>query len=238
MALEVFWKMGEAIPEGDSLTPIFDLSFLSNPERTRLEGMRFPKRRTDWLSGRRTAKALLRACDSGLAELPADVITIANRASGAPEVIVNGDVYPGQLTISHSRDRSLAAWVPTDTVRIGADVEFIEPRADVFVEDYFTPSESNFVKLSTVGTHDQRVTLIWSAKEAALKALGIGLGVDTRQIEVAAWQEKMENSWNRFSIKTSLIEKKDWQGFWQLIEDYVITIAVCGINGDVKITPV
>ena len=227
--------MGEAVPFKDDLTSFGDLNFLSTPERKRLEGMRFPKRRSDWLSGRRTAKELLRTCEPNLKALPAEAITIANRPGGAPEVQVDGKVIPGHLTISHSRDHTLAAWTCAQVTGIGADIEFIEPRAEVFVEDYFTTTENKYLQQFTNVKYDQLVTLIWSAKEAALKALGIGLGMDTRQVEVLVSNAVVAYEWESFSINTEMMKKKTWRGFWRRFGEFIITIAVCGVEGEVKL---
>jgi len=68
---------------------------------------------------------------------------------------------------------------------MGCDLEIIEPRADSFVADYFTAEEQKMVAGADATDRDLRVTLLWSAKESALKALGEGLRMDTRCVAVA-----------------------------------------------------
>jgi 4'-phosphopantetheinyl transferase len=72
---------------------------------------------------------------------------------------------------------------------LGCDLELIEPRELNFVHDFFTPGELAAVQALPPGPdRDTLITVIWSAKEAALKALREGLRLDTRQIDCAiAW---------------------------------------------------
>ena len=235
MAADIYWLTGEAFSEGEGLTSLFDADLLSVQERARLEGMRFPKRRADWLSGRRAAKELLRRCEPGLADLSFDQITISNRAGGAPEVRVNGAVYPGRLTISHSHERALAAWTRAPGAALGADIERVEPRAEVFVADFFTAQEQAAVAQAKSGQRDLLVTLIWSAKEAVLKALGIGLGVDTRRVEVMPGEERNGSGWGRFEIRARLAENQPWQAYWRADGQYVITVAAAGAVGQLRL---
>ncbi len=235
MTVEIYWLVGEAFPEGEGLTSVFDDRFLSKQERARLEGMRFPKRRADWLSGRRTAKELLRRCEPGLADLPYDQITIASQPGGAPQVLVNGTVLPGWLTLSHSGEHALAAWTRAEGVSIGADIERIEPRAEVFVADYFTSGERAMVAQADDGQRDGLVTLIWSAKEAVLKALGIGLGVDTYKVEIMVTSPRDSDGWQKFQAASRVDSLQSWQGYWRTAGEYVLTMAVDGPAGEVRL---
>ncbi len=57
-------------------------------------------------------------------------------------------------------------------------------RADAFVADYFTPQEQSLVARAVAAERPALVTLLWSAKESALKALHEGLRLDTRSVTV------------------------------------------------------
>jgi 4'-phosphopantetheinyl transferase len=82
-----------------------------------------------------------------------------------------------------SRRLGLCA-VSSSLIRLGCDLELVEPRAKAFVEDYFTFEERDFVSRSPGRHHDRLITLLWSAKESTLKALREGLRLDTRCVVV------------------------------------------------------
>jgi len=160
-----------------------------------------PKRRREWLLGRWTAKQLLAAYlgEEGSAP-PLDEITIANDPTGAPYAYFDRSPsqsepdrrIPVSLTISHSGEISLCALVAqrggprvsAHLPSVGGDVEQIEPRSPSLVRDFFTAEEQAALIAAPPHLRDALATAIWSAKEAALKALRLGLSVDTRQVTV------------------------------------------------------
>lgn len=170
---------GEDVPAG--------VEWLSPGEQEVLRGLRLPKRRGDWLLGRWTAKRVIREYlgESGVdGAVPAERdISIVAASDGAPEVVLAGREMPVELSIAHSGGRALAVVGPRGAV-FGADLETIEPRSAAFVEDFFTTAERTWVE--AIGERDRAwgACLIWSAKEAVLKALRVGLREDTRAVEI------------------------------------------------------
>jgi 4'-phosphopantetheinyl transferase len=77
----------------------------------------------------------------------------------------------------------MCAIAPADAA-IGCDLEVIEPRSEGFVADYFSEDEQALVARVRSADRPLFVTLLWSVKESALKALHIGLRLDTRSIVV------------------------------------------------------
>ena len=156
------------------------------------------KRRSDWLIGRWTAKHLIQSYierQTGVQPL-LHSLTVMNDPDGAPRVIADcrlqiadydldlqSAICNLQLSISHCDGHAFCALSDTDGMQIGVDIERIEPRAAEFAEDYFTAHELDQLRAAPPESRDTLVTLIWSAKEAALKALRLGLTVDTRKIE-------------------------------------------------------
>jgi 4'-phosphopantetheinyl transferase len=67
---------------------------------------------------------------------------------------------------------------------LGCDLEMVEPRSSAFVGDYFTANEQALVERELVEERPLLITLLWSAKESALKALHQGLRLDTRCMDV------------------------------------------------------
>ena len=159
--------------------------WLGPGERTFCLGLRFPGRRSDWRLGRWTAKqAVARylgvSCDA--ATLAS--IRIQAAASGAPEAFFSE--APAQVSISLShRDGISACAVGPAEMNLGCDLETIEDRSDVFVQDYFTPQEQKLVSQAPAQARAAMIALIWSAKESVLKVLRLGLRMSTQQLSVS-----------------------------------------------------
>ncbi len=165
-------------------------AWLSDRERAVLSGLRFERRRSDWLLGRWAAKRAVAAwleleVDGALAgdrEPDLDRIEIHAANDGAPEAFVDGAAGPS-ISLSHRAGEALVA-VARRGVRLGCDLELIEPRSDAFVADYLTEAERARVSGAPMADRDLLANLLWSAKESALKLLREGLRRDTRSVEV------------------------------------------------------
>jgi 4'-phosphopantetheinyl transferase len=145
-----------------------------------LSSMRFAKRRDDWRLGRWTAKHAVAAHLGLSTDLHALAkIEILAASSGAPEVFVQGQPADIAISLSH-RDRAALCAVGSAGTSIGCDLEIIEPRGDEFLADYFTDNEKSLIARASVGARPLLLTLLWSGKESALKALHAGLRLDTR----------------------------------------------------------
>ena len=158
--------------------------WLSARELAQLNAMRFAKRRADWQLGRWTAKNAVAACF----QLPADLqhlarIEVRPDPSGAPETFLGNKWAPVTISLSHRAGRAVCAVAPYRSA-LGCDLEVIEPHSDAFVADYFTTGEQALVARAAPAERTWLVTLLWSAKESALKALRAGLRLDTRCVIV------------------------------------------------------
>jgi 4'-phosphopantetheinyl transferase len=174
------WWLEQSIDE----IPASD-GWLSPGEKLRLDAMRFPKRRADWRLGRWTAKQVVSAylCRPRAPEMLAR-IEIRSAASGAPEAFLENKPAGVSISITHRVGIAACAVAPSETT-IGCDLELIEPRSDTFITDYFTASEQVLVRGVSAAEQIVSSTLLWSAKESALKALKAGLRFDTRSVEVS-----------------------------------------------------
>ena len=198
-----------------------ELDWLTKAERERLKGFRFDKRRRDWLLGRWAAKiALLRISD--LPRWDIRRFQIDSASDGAPVPLLDGLPCAVELSLSHSHERAFAA-VSRGATALGCDIEFVEPRSDVFVETYFTDSER--VHVDDVGprNRDSAVTKIWSAKESTLKALRIGLKVDTRSVEVIDDGNRTGEDWNK--ARTVVDDAGEFACRWRVDRGFMLTIA-------------
>ncbi len=168
-------------------------AWLSPPEQARLATLQVAKRRREWLLGRWTAKRLVQAhlVAAGLREPALAALEITPAPDGSPQLgavaqaddpVLGAALRTLRLTISHSGERAFCALAPAQTL-IGADIENVAPHSAAFVGDYFTPDEQALVAAAPPVLRDTLVTALWSAKEAVLKALRLGLTVDTRLVE-------------------------------------------------------
>ncbi len=204
-----------------------DEDWLSEGERTRIAGMRFPKRRNDFKLGRWTAK---RAFGALLSYSVPQYRMLEIRAAddGAPEPRLNGALLEFGISISHSRGRSLSAIGPQDA-GIGCDLEFIEHHDRDFFRDCFTPAELAIFEQNML--RDQALTgmLIWSGKETALKILREGMRRDTRSVQIDAFGRPQEGCWNSWTGRC-LQTSRTFYGWWQTCDGYVYTMASDGIT--------
>ena len=89
---------------------------------------------------------------------------------------------------------------------IGIDMEYISYNIDIpsVIENYFSKRERSFVLESQTDMSD-RFFLIWTRKEALLKALGTGIITDLAQIEVSEHKNIINNKlFNDFNGGTNL----------------------------------
>jgi 4'-phosphopantetheinyl transferase EntD len=176
----VYWssqRLGD-VPAGSA--------WLSEAERALEAGFRVPKRRSDWRLGRWAAKRALTCLQ---ASNPAEGCRLEDlaraevrpTAAGVPEAFWDGARLPWALSISHSGGRALVAVGPTEHA-LGCDIEGVELRSAAFLEDCFTSAELDTIAASAAP--ELLSTLCWSAKESALKALGVGLRLPLQGLAV------------------------------------------------------
>jgi 4'-phosphopantetheinyl transferase len=200
--------------------------WLSPTERQRSRGMRFTKRRTEWLLARWTAKNALAAT----LELPTDPGSLARieirtilrgPAQGAPEVFIDGREITTSVSMT---DRAGWAVCTGDELGdIGCDLELVEPRSDQFVEDFFVPREQNLVHSPPFdASSDLVANLIWSAKESALKVLRSGLRRDTRSVEVAFFPGDPVDGWR--ALVTQPDDRPSFTGWWRQYGAFLLTV--------------
>lgn len=232
MTSRIYWLVWDCGPAMSQWSEGEGLEFLSPAEQARMAGLRFPKRRYEWLSGRFTAKRLLKRAGKAFSTIPEAQITVANRESGAPYVVVDGvGEVRGQLSISHRDLSAASAWCSEDGCIPGVDLELIEHREDSFLTDYFTPEEQAMALTLAPPMRDRWITMAWSVKEAVLKVLGTGLRIDTRTITVVAASgfsspDVTENTWHPLEVVYGTHPQKRILAWWLKWGDYVLTLAV------------
>lgn len=203
-------------------------AWLGPAEAARAAGLRFPKRRAEYLLARWTAKLAL-AERFGLPPEPGPLarIEVRNAPSGAPEVYLDG--APAQVAVSLS-DR--AGWavclVGPPAPAFGCDLELVEPRSPRFVADYFTPAERRLVDTAPAADRPVLANLVWSAKESALKALRTGLRLDTRSVEVRLPAGLDRPGWQPLAVRPA--GAAELPGWWLRCDRFLLTTAGAGLT--------
>lgn len=205
--------------------------WLSVRERDRLEALRFPKRRTEFLLRRWTGKRVAATALGLRASTAADLarVELLNHPTGAPYVEVDG--APARVDVSLT-DRAghavgLVGPVGTGAGTLGVDLELVEPRTEGFVADFLTAAESEWVR-GRRAEHGEdgwqaAANLLWSAKEAALKVLRVGLRADTRTVAVTVGDDVRADGWGPFTVRAD--HGPVFPGWWRREGRFVLTVA-------------
>jgi 4'-phosphopantetheinyl transferase len=203
-----------------------DPGWMTPSERSVLASLKYTNRRVEFLTRRWTAKrAVAMVLGRGLAPGSLASVEIRHHASGAPWVAVDGE--PAAIDVSIS-DR--AGWAvclvgpPGASGPLGIDLELVEPRSEAFVGDFFTARESAAVRCLAAGeARDEAANLIWSAKEAALKVMKVGLRADTRDVEVEIGEALRPDGWAVLSV--SHRDGSAFPGWWRRDGVFLLTLA-------------
>lgn len=200
-----------------------DLDWLHADEKELFGRFRFAKKQRDWLLGRWTAKQAL----LGYPQRPIDGIQLCDLAilpesGGAPVAYLGGNRLDLCISLSHSSGMGLCA-IGTDKLKVGCDLEKVEPRSPALLADFFTEQEQETVRGKGTVQAPMFSNLIWSAKESALKTLRTGLRMDPRNVQVDIQPSGNPSTWNEFIVH---IPVRDVQlyGRWQARSGFVLTI--------------
>ena len=211
--MDVYW-----LEQRQSDVPGSD-EWLSAREIAHLDTLKIPKRRADWRLGRWTAKCTIAGLLGGPLEFAR--IEILAGTSGAPTAFLSAEPAGVSISLSH-RAGVGACIVANNAGAVGCDLEVIEPRSDAFLDDYFTEDEKNRI----CGCHGpdkaRLATIIWSAKESALKALGEGLRLDTRSVCVIEIGDPEVSGWGVLKVRYET--GKLFEGWWREADGMVRTV--------------
>lgn len=149
------------------------VDLLSSDERARWDSFGDLDRRLAFTLGRTAAKTLLAdtlGCD-------ATDIQLVVGESGAPEV----QGHSWHVSISHAGRGGVIAAAVVSRERVGIDLERILPRHPSLWRRILAPEEYSVLE-ALGGVSDESQTLVWSLKEAVLKARHTGLRSGTRSV--------------------------------------------------------
>jgi 4'-phosphopantetheinyl transferase len=146
-----------------------------------------------------------------------DELEVRQQAGGAPEAYRGGIPLPVGMSLT---DR--AGWavclLGLEPGAVGCDLELVEPRSPGFVTGCFTRQEQRII-----GSDPLLASLLWSAKESALKVLRTGPRGDTRSVEVSLGCGRPSDGWSALTVRTG--EGRVLHGWWRRFGDFVLTVA-------------
>ena len=143
------------------------LSWLTKEEKQHLQRFRFPKRYTEWLSGRIAAKCCLLHNDANnhTDRQPGD-FSILPDDHGRPIISMSAQNDPEMLSISHSRQYAVAM---TARQSCGIDIQHIGPQI-INVEDRIAShTERTLARQISPEHRETGLTTLWAIKEALKK---------------------------------------------------------------------
>jgi len=201
MRMDVFW-----LEQRLADLPVSD-EWLSRREIERLRAFKVPKRRSDWRLGRWTAKQAVASLLGNAHDLAH--IEIVAEASGEPTVALPNEIAGLAISLTHCA--GVAACAVVEHGVVGCDIEVVAERGAAFLADYFTSQEQALI--ASAGAESARMaTVIWSAKESALKAVREGLRRDTRSVYVSRIDADEPSTWSALTVRCDTGEV--FEGWW------------------------
>jgi acyl transferase domain-containing protein/phosphopantetheinyl transferase (holo-ACP synthase) len=197
----------EAILPQDEGTLSWCADYLLSPWETQtFESLSPANRRREWLLGRIVAKDAVRELALKISgnQLCAADIEIYSDGYGKPFI---AEFYSGDtdlsmhISITHKNGTAIAiASEAMDSVGIGVDLEVANTREQGFEDLVLNEDERKRFATALSGNRDLVLTKIWSAKEAASKALGNGLSGNPKSLEIV----KANNRLDEFEVVASV----------------------------------
>lgn len=153
------------------------LASLSPAEEARAARFVFRRDRERYVA----AHAALRQLLSFPAGRPAAELAFAEGEFGKPALV---DCPGLQFNLSHSGGMALIAIGRGFEIGVDVELERAVPDALELAANYFTPDELRMLAALPADARDHAFLVGWTRKEAFLKALGLGITVDLRSVEV------------------------------------------------------
>lgn len=158
-------------------------NFLSEDEVAAADAMKNPAVRARFQVGRGMRRRML----GEAAGLPCDALTFVESAQGKPRASNAGG---WEFNVSHSGDYVA---VVMGRGPVGVDLEQMRPLREMpsIVERYFHADESAEWKSLAPGLREEAFFVLWSAREASMKCVGLGLarGLSVTRVDPAILSE-------------------------------------------------
>jgi 4'-phosphopantetheinyl transferase len=207
--------------ESDALIGAAAEALLSDEEKKRYRRFALPEPRRRFLAARSGMRLLL----ARHLDLDPGALSFVTNEFGKPRLATGG---PVNFNLSHSGDRAVLAI--SDVLQVGIDLERIRLIDDAdLARRYFQPSECEAI----AGRRDpadrrQAFFLVWTLKEAVVKALGSGLAtaLDTFEVSIGPGPPRL--------AAVPQDSPPTWWLHAETVDDYCLALAVPGA-GDVEL---
>jgi len=209
---------------------------LSADESDRANRFHFEKDRNRFIA----ARGILRSLLATYLNLSPSQLEFAYGDRGKPSLSI---ATPGNLSFNLSHSKGLALYAITKTSPIGIDIEYLRQMSDALqlAKRFFSFREYQAIAQLSPAERQRGFLKAWTAKEAYLKAKGLGLsgGLEKVEVSIASGEVfkllsidedcRLADRWSLYSVKPHpdylaalAIEKNNWNlSYWDV---YVKTL--------------
>jgi len=201
--------------EVDSLATI-----LSSDELERASKFCFAEHRRRFV----VTRAILRQLLGNYLDISPEDLKFDYGNLGKPQLVKSDLVSPLQFNISHSQEYALFGF--TNHHLIGVDIEYLKemPDAVKIAQRFFSPREFSLISNSAIDEQPKLFFKLWTAKEAYLKAIGVGLTGSLASVDISIHQDGQTSL---LSIQGDLIAANRWSIYSCVpAADYIATVAI------------
>jgi 4'-phosphopantetheinyl transferase len=194
------------------------LTYLSSEEKERAAKFYFAKDKVRFIQNR----YLLRSIIARYMDIEISEVEFKYNKHGKPQLA--DDEVRLFFNISHSHDFTVLAF--SKEYELGIDVELVKKEEDIsyFINtDIFTPKEITMLKSQDGSNIPGAFYKLWSAKEAYVKALGIGLSIPLNTIETNITEE---NGIRLLNAKAESCKSHYLVELQNIHHDYIGTLAL------------
>jgi 4'-phosphopantetheinyl transferase len=126
---------------------------------------------------------MLRCILGRIVEQPPHSLRFRSGVRGKPLLEPIGDTPTPNFNLSHSGDVAVVAVANSE---LGVDVEEVRPRANSnrLAQRFFSENERSWLATRPPESRDCDFLRIWTCKEAYLKAIGSGIAMPLRSVEI------------------------------------------------------
>ena len=193
-------------------------SLLNDDEILLWKKFKSKKRKDEWLLGRFAAKSIIRdrLALKNLEEVSLNEIRIIS----SPNLKPGSSLISGDLSISHSENLAVAVVANKTNFMVGVDIEKTRKVSEKVYRYFLTNSEVKLLKQNKDG--NILATIFWTFKEAALKALGIGLRGQLKGINIKRFDDYQALlSISEYNLKTAGLKKpKNLYAFYRPVNQH------------------
>ena len=170
-------------------------SLLTQDEQARAREFYFIKDRNRYV----IARAILRKLIASYINIAPKDILFSYAKYGKPYLATENNIHGIEFNLAHSKECIIYGF--TKNIEVGVDIEFINK--DFAIEDIvkYYCSEEEQHKLQILSGHQKCCYFykLWVIKEALVKAMGVGLSYDLRQIHINFNKNKLIHPMNIIS---------------------------------------